>query len=311
MLLSRVASNVYWAARYLERAEDTARVVREHTDFIVDVPHRFNPQWWPLLAITGSRVEFDGRYPDDRERHVIAFLVADPDNPGSIRGAIEMARDNLRTTREVLPREAWQAINDTYLFCAANALDGVDRRSRSRFLARIVADCQRVIGILDGTMQRDHTFAFIRLGRAIERADMTTRVLDVRAGMPTPEAASYDGARWMSVLRSLSALQMYHRGAPGGIDGARAVRFVLEDPAFPRSVAYCLAAMEKSLEELPRAESPRAAAQAARAVLADLPIEGLLAAGCLHAEMDRLQVAIAAVHDKVVGTYFSMAPVAV
>jgi uncharacterized alpha-E superfamily protein len=280
--------------------------VREHTDFIVDLPAELNPLWSPLLAITGSRVEFDLRYPDDGETNVVRFLVADEGHSGSVLRSIAHARENLRTTREVVPREAWQALNDTYLFFAGNAEDGVGRRTRSRFLSRIVEDCQRVIGILDGTMRRDHTFAFMRLGRYVERADMTTRVLDVRAGRPTSGSLALEDMRWMSVLRSLSALQMYHRSTVSGVEGVRVVRFLLRDTAFPRSVAHCLNAMELILDELPRADATRAAAHVARVLLAVVPFDSVLHEG-LHDEMDRLQVAIAAVHNRVVETYFSMA----
>ena len=308
-LLSRVADRMYWAARYLERAEDTARVVKEHTDFIVDVPHRLNPHWGPLLAITGTRATFDDAYPSDSEHNVIRFLVADPKHACSVLAAVEQARENLRTTREVLPREAWQALNDTYLYCAANAEEGVGRRTRPRFLARVVGDCQTVSGILEGTMRRDQAYAFMRLGRSIERADMTTRVLDVRAGEAmdtTPGSASakrFENVQWMSVLRALSGLQMYHRATVGGVDGAHALRFLLRDRSFPRSVAHCLDEIERNLGQLPHADASLEAARAARVLVAAAPVDTLLAYG-LHEEMDRLQLAIGAIHNVVVDTYF-------
>jgi uncharacterized alpha-E superfamily protein len=309
-LLSRVADHVYWAARYLERAEDTARIVKEQTDYIVDIPHRLNPKWAPLLAITGTRDAFDATYPNDGEHNVIRFLLADPDHPGSVLRSVELARENLRSTREVLPREAWQALNDTYLYCLQAAEDGVARRGRPAFLARIVGDCQRVAGILEGTMRRDQAFAFMRLGRSIERADMTTRVLDVRASDAMATAPDVDGPKrfesvaWMSVLRSLSSLQMYHRATVGGVDGAPALRFLLRDRSFPRSVAHALDEIERNLEQLPHAELCVEATRAARVLVAAAPVDSLLTYG-LHEEMDRMQLAIGAIHDRVVETYFS------
>src|SRR6516225_4956278 len=116
MLLSRVAGNLYWAARYLERAEDTARIIREHTNLMVDLPTSVAVTWEPLLAILGGRTEFDARHERADEQAIVRHLVADRANPGSILMSVEQAREDLRTCREVIPREAWQALNDLYLY---------------------------------------------------------------------------------------------------------------------------------------------------------------------------------------------------
>ena len=151
MLLSRVAENLYWAGRYLERAEDTARIVREHTNLIVDLPDCGPPspgsRCWPSSA---TAVDFDARYRARRRASILRTSSAIPSTRAACSAAIEQARENLRTTREVLPREAWAAVNDLYLYVASNHTDGVARRSRSRFLERVIGECQRVAGILDG-----------------------------------------------------------------------------------------------------------------------------------------------------------------
>src|SRR6516225_4150497 len=116
MLLSRVAGNLYWAARYLERAEDTARIVREHTNLLVDLPTSVPVTWDPLLAITDIRAGFDGRYDAVDETSIVRYLVADRENQGSILMSVEQARDDLRTCREVVPRELWNVLNDLYLY---------------------------------------------------------------------------------------------------------------------------------------------------------------------------------------------------
>ena len=153
MLLSRVAENLYWAARYLERAEDTARIVREHTNLIVDLPVTVPVTWQPLLAITGTVEEFDETERIVGETDIIHFLIAERDNTGSVVMCVEQARENLRTTREVIPRDAWQAVNDLYLYVASHRTEGVERRGRNRFLDRVIADAQRMVGILAGTMR--------------------------------------------------------------------------------------------------------------------------------------------------------------
>ncbi len=306
-LLSRVAENVYWAGRYLERAEGTARIVREHTNLLVDIPISVLSSWEPLLAITGSRVAFDERYRKADEASVISFLVADRINPSSVLMSIEQARENLRTTREVLPREAWQAVNDLYLYAVSHTPDGVARRSRGRFLERVIGECQRVFGILEGTMSRDDAYELLTLGRDLERADMTTRVLDVQAGSLVGAAhldrQPHDDVRWMSVLRSVSALQMFHRTARVAADGPAVVRFLLSDERFPRSVAWCLADMDQRLEMLPRWGLVSPACLAARILVADPPVAELVSGG-LTEFVDEVQQALDQIHTAVSDAYF-------
>ena len=305
MLLSRTAESLYWAARYLERAEDTARVAREHTNLLVDIPVSVSITWEPLLAITGSHDEFDERFTKVDESTIIRFLVADEDNPGSIVASVEGARENLRTTREVLPREVWQAVNDLHLYVQANHDSGVARATRAGFLDRVIGEVQRVGGILGSTMSRDAAYEFLRLGRNIERADMTTRVLDVRAsallaGGPMHE---YDDVQWMSVLRSVSGLQMYHRATRRPIEGDSVVTFLLTDQAFPRSVGHCMGEMLHGVEQLPRHELVQPACEAALAMVRRAAVDATDGAG-LHEAMDRLQIAVAEVHDAVASAYF-------
>jgi uncharacterized alpha-E superfamily protein len=311
MLLSRVAENLYWAARYLERAEDTARIIREHTNLMVDLPTSVAVTWEPLLAILGGRTEFDARHERADEQAIVRHLVADRVNPGSILMSVEQAREDLRTCREVIPREAWQALNDLYLYVASHHLDGVARPSRSRFLERVIGESLRVEGFLVSTMSRDEAYEFVRLGRALERADMTTRVLDVRAGslMAGDSSDRHADVQWMSVLRSLSALQMYHRATRLPVEGPATVRFLLHDPAFPRSVTYCLAVASDSLGRLPLADQVRPACEEARDLLDGAPIDDLDGA-TLHELADQLQIAVGAIHDRVMATYVgSRAPV--
>jgi uncharacterized alpha-E superfamily protein len=306
MLLSRVAENLYWAARYIERASDTARVIREHTNLIVDLPTSVAINWEPLLAITATDNLFDARYDKADELSIVRFLVSDRENQGSILMSIEFARETVRTCREVLPREVWQAVNDLYLYIAAHHLDGVARASRSRFLERVIAEALRIEGFLVSTMSRDEAYEFLRLGRSLERADMTTRVLDVRAGSLISSAAydadQHDDVQWMSVLRSLSALQMYHRAMRRTVEGQATLRFLLLDNAFPRSVTCCLTDARDGVRRLPHGTVVLRACEDALRLLEATPV-GDLDGGGLHAFVDRLQLAIAAIHDEVMAAY--------
>jgi uncharacterized alpha-E superfamily protein len=322
VLLSRVAEQLYWGARYIERAEDTARVVAEHTHLLVDLPTSVPLTWEPLLAVAGMRDDFDARYPGADERHIITFLLADKDNPSSVLASVVAARENLRSAREVLPREAWQALNDLYLYATSHHAEAVDRRSRGRFVDKVIGECQRFVGILAGTMSRDEAYQVLYLGRLIERADMTSRVLDVRAvallaaaaddappgtGTNGDHAAAprHDEVQWAAVLRSLSALQAYHRRRRGPATGHDTVTFLLRDPDFPGSIAHCMSEIEGVVAGIPRSEPVDAAARSALRTLvtvANTPLDRL------HDGLDEVQAAVAVLHDQVQASYFPPAP---
>jgi uncharacterized alpha-E superfamily protein len=300
MLLSRVADNVFWAARYLERAEDTARMVRAYTDVIIDLPTHVVSSWEPLLAVVGHRPgeRFDSGVPDE-ERVVRHLLV---EHPGSVQRSVVQARENLRTCREVLPREAWQTVNDLYLYVNVDAAAAIGRAARPRVLGRVIKDCQQLDGILTSTMCRDHAYELWRFGQVIERADMTTRVLGVRAealllaahSSTVVDVEQHNEVQWMGVLRSLGALQMYLRATRSPIDGERVVQFLLGDSTFPRSIAHCVARMRESVGNLPPSAALRSAVERLGIVLSSVnadPMDGAR----LDVEMDRLQSELATV----------------
>lgn len=305
MLLSRVADNIYWGARYMERADDTARLVRTFTEVLLDLPVGVASSWEPLLAVAGSRELFDVGHARTNESDIVRFLVADDANPGSVVRSVAAARENLRTTREVLPREAWQAVNDLFLFTQRDSESGVDRRTRARYLSRVISEHQRVDGVLSQVMERDEAYELWRLGQAIERADMTTRVLGVRAAALLAEpnrADDYDEVQWMGVLRSLTAMQMYQRATRGPIEGAGVVHFLLFHDRFPRSVAGCLQRVRSSFERLPRPDRTLPAVDALDAMLADVPEFGGDGAS-LDAAMDQLQGALGELNAVVFDTF--------
>lgn len=257
-LLARVADRVYWGARYTERAEDTARIVRAFGDLYVDFPVAAGLRWDPLIAIGGTSPETvlgaDVHHADNGEATVLHHLIVDTANPGSITSSVAAARENLRTTREVMPREAWQAINQLGRFVRAEAPMATDRRSRDWFLGRVTEISRRLDGVLESTMSRDAPYRMWRLGRLVERADMTTRVIGVRAAALLGRPAGLtdlDEVEWMGVLRSLSALQMYQRAARGPIEASAVLRFLLFHEPFPRSVRGCLSEIRRELQSLP------------------------------------------------------------
>ena len=303
-LLARVADRLYWAARYLERAEDTARIIRAHHELVVDYPGDAMLRWEPLCAISGAVPTLELE-PDDvaGERAVLTYLIADRSNPGSIVSCVSRSRENLRTTREVMPREAWQALNGLSQYVDAAAPSAVRRRLRDRFLARVIDDSRRLDGVLDSTMTRANPFRLFRLGRLVERAEMTTRVVGVRAavllqGDPSRAAAITEEVEWLSVLSSLSALQMYQRARRGPIEGAAVVRFLLFYSPFPRSVQSCLDEIRSIVSALPSPQDVLDCLDRTEQVLA--ACQPLVSDGHeLDDAMDRLQNAIAVLDNAI------------
>jgi uncharacterized alpha-E superfamily protein len=307
MLLSRVAEHVYWSGRYVERAESTARVVMVHSDTRMDLPVHLGVGWEPLLLITGSVQECLSLAGGSAEEHVIPFLVTDERYLGSVVASLRQARENVRTVRPIVPREAWEVLNRLYLEARSDPDAPVSRRHRHTYLGRIVEGCQHLAGLLAGTMSHDEAYAFLRLGLAIERADMTTRVLDVRADTLRPrireEMRPYDAVQWMSSLQSLAAYQMYRRTVNVRVQGESALRFLLQDTAFPRSIAHCLAEATTCLQRLPRPEATLQSLAEAERMIHAARVRTLAWDG-LHEFVDDLQLLLGTVHDALAATYF-------
>ena len=213
-MLSRVAENLYWMGRYLERAESLTRLVREHTVLITDLPVSTGVKWDSLLAIPGETETFFQRFDTGGEANVMAFLLADASNPSSLVWSLRQARENLRTTRAAMPRGTWRLLNELVQYVNANVESGCRRGHRMEFCERVVAGCQRLTGFLVGSMGRDPAWDFYQLGVLAERADMTSRVLDVRAGALVDIDGDADGSfsdsQWVSLLRSLDEIGRAH-----------------------------------------------------------------------------------------------------
>lgn len=314
MLLSRYAESLYWAGRYLERAEATARMITVHTELFLDLPRAAGVGWSPLLAVAGCSDEFLGRHAGPDEEDVVAYLAGDVKNLGSIVASVAQARSNLRVARVLLPNPCWEIVNELHGRVCAGAAQATHRRTRLAWMNLVIGECQRLTGALAGTMCDDEAYAFLQLGRFLERADMTTRVLDVQAGIlvgqvgagAVDDGGGYADVTWVSVLKSLSAHQMFRRSVGTGPSGPAALRFLLQDPRFPRSVEYCLSSAARALPRLPRAAIPLAACAAVRRQLVGLEIPDGITPVALHELVDRLQLGIGALNDALSGTFFRL-----
>ncbi|MGI9018159.1 MAG: alpha-E domain-containing protein [Euzebya sp.] len=322
MLLSRLAEHVYWAGRYLERAEATARLLRSSTELYLDMPKAVSVGWRPTLAVTGNADAYeqvvttdDGGVVATEEHQIVSFLTTAEDNPGSILQCVTAARQNLRSVRALLPRSGWETANSLYLWAQDNTDRAVPRRSRLEWLSEVISRCQTLAGLLDGTMSHDQAYAFLQVGRHLERADMTTRVIDVQASILLGHRMGegtlpYADVTWMAVLKSVSAMQMFRRVARAGVSGPRALQFLLSDPQFPRSVEFSLTELSRRLLELPHHDEIMAACAVAQQELESADLTGLSGAE-LHSYMDVLQGQLAGVHQAAAATWFAPPAVAV
>lgn len=307
MLLSRVAEAVYWMARYVERAEDTARIVLTHTNLVLDLPRHVQLGWESLLTITGSEEPFYARFDSPSEERVVRFLVIDRKNPSSVLSSLCSAREDLRTTRAVVPRAAWEALDEGYQFAQGQASLGISRRGRYEYLRRIIGHMQRFAGLLDGTMSRDRAYDFLCMGRALERADMMTRLMDVRTSNLSPvgsdDTEAFEDIQWMGVLRSVSAYEIYRRHVQVRVTGPQVLAFLLQDRQFPRSVVHCLAWLEGCLRGYGRSEAALNILERARGLVSEADTNQLASSG-LHDYVDLLQVVFGDLHDALTKTYF-------
>ena len=259
-MLSRVADNLYWFSRYVRRAENTARLVGVGSQLQLDLPRSVRFAWRPMIDTVGAGEAFAAAHPglgdDASDADVVRFLLLDKRNVSSLRSSVDGAREILRSIRDTLPQEVWEAINDLHLYIDANGERGVSRRYRIEFITRIADGCLKVSGLLTANVSRDIGFQFLRLGTAIEQADMTTRIIDAGAsGLVTPrnedEREVFQNMQWMAVLRSLAAYQMYRRHVRQRVTAEHALRFLLQNSEFPRSVQFCLARAQHVLPTMP------------------------------------------------------------
>ncbi|MCC5812422.1 MAG: alpha-E domain-containing protein [Ectothiorhodospiraceae bacterium] len=305
-MLSRVAERVYWMGRYIERAENAARLVNAYATEVMDLPRSLGTGWHSLADITGASELFTGHYQNYDERNVVKFLLADTFNPGSVLASLKMARENVRTTRELLPTETWEHMNRLYLYVKDNVHSSLSRKHRFAFLNNVIFRCQQISGLLAGTMSYDSAYEFVRLGINLERTDMTTRIVDSAVFLLMPrkdEPSDYDSLLWVNVLKSLSAYQMYRQHVYTRVIGDEVVRFLLQDEQFPRSVARAVSEAASCLKALPRSDTPllrisRLQRRVKEAEPMNMSLEEL------HAFIDNLQSEVNEVHGQIAATWF-------
>jgi uncharacterized alpha-E superfamily protein len=248
-LLSRVADSVYWMARYIERAENVARFIGVNLNLQLDLPLAPAHQWQPLIDTSGDADIFRSRYGDATQARVIEYLAYDTENPNSIASCLRVARENARSIRETISSEMWTQVNAMYLQIQTQRSLPEPERLLDAF-REIRLGCHLFQGVADATMSHNEAWHFLRLGRKLERADKTSRLLDVKYFMLLPSSSDigtpYDDIHWSAVLKSVSGFEMYRKRF-GRITPADVVDFLVMDQEFPRAVRYCIACASESL----------------------------------------------------------------
>lgn len=249
-MLSRVADAIYWMSRYVERAENLARFVDVTMSLILDLPEGSAEQWQPLISATGDQAWFAERYQAATRENVVRFLTFDEVYPNSILCCLQKARANARSVRETISSEMWEQLNGYYHLVQ----EAAQRRRRldtpQEFFHEVKMNSHLFAGITDNTMSYGEGWHFAQLGRLIERADKTSRMLDVKYYFLLPHVGDVgtplDDLHWSAVLRSVSGLEMF-RKRHHGITPERVVGFLVLDRLFPRSIMHCLNAADESL----------------------------------------------------------------
>ena len=312
-MLSRVADSIYWLNRYIERAENVARFVDVNLNLMLDLPTGLKQQWEPLVITTGDLKIFQEKYGQANAENVINFLTFDLEYPNSIISCLQYARENARSIREIISSEMWEQVNAFYL----KVKDASQRNNLDTlpdFFEQVKMSSHRFAGVMDGTMTHNEGWHFGRIGRLLERADKTTRILDVKYFYLLPSAewvgTPLDQMQWIALLKSASAYEMYrkcqHRITPSNV-----AEFLILDRHFPRSINFCLRQIESSLHEVTGTPLGTWCNGAERAIgrlcaeLVYLTIDDVINTG-LHEFLDQMQSSMNYLGDQISSTFFGI-----
>ncbi|HZZ27152.1 MAG TPA: alpha-E domain-containing protein [Pirellulales bacterium] len=252
-MLSRVADCVFWMSRYIERAENAARFVDVNLNLTLDLGGTLANQWDPLIYTSGDHEQFYKRYGTANQKNAVAMLAFDEENPNSIVSCLKFARENARTIREIIAAPVWEELNKFYLLVKEAARNGRAGDNPFEFFNNVKRSGQLIVGIMEATMSRGEAWHFAQMGRLLERADKTSRIVDVKYYILLPSAADVgtptDAIQWAALLKSASALEMY-RKRHGRIIPTEVMEFLILNAEFPRALRFCLRGAEESLHAI-------------------------------------------------------------
>ncbi len=253
-MLSRVANSIYWLGRYLERAENYSRFMNVNFNLMLDLPPDMKEQWEPLISATGDNELYLKKHKTFDLENAVRFLTFDTENPNSIISSINNARENARVIRENLTKETWEILNELYHFVKEHSSKkNLNIHDLLPFLEKVKNEILLLYGLSESTVARTESWYFRQLGMNLERADKTSRILDVKYHilLPSPNMVGtpLDYLHWTALLKSVTAYNTY-RKLYGNIESAKVVEFLLLNKYFPRSVLYSLRAAENCLRNI-------------------------------------------------------------
>ena len=317
-MLSRVANAIYWMCRYIERAENVARFISVNLNLILDMPSEQGKHWEPLVMITGDQDRFEEKCPDciHNQEAVIRFLTFDREYANSIATCLAAARENGRSIREIISSEMWEHLNNFYLELAHSSSLKMALEDPHRFFKIIQMRSHLFTGLMDCTMSHGEAWNFARIGMMLERADKTSRILDVKYFMLLPQAdlvnTPIDNIQWIAVLKSASAFEMfrkvYHHITPRNV-----AHFLIFDNQFPRSIRHCISKAQICLHRItgsPQGSASNLAEKRLGRLKADLEytdIDEVVDHG-MHEYLDGLQTRLNQVDRAIGGTFFNLNP---
>jgi len=310
-MLSRVANLTYWMARYLERAENSARILDVNAQLAIESQQGMPDEarlWEPIIFALGDERIFNEFYTETTERTVAEFVLFNPKNSNSVLSCINLARENARCIRDQLSSDAWEQLNRLYLYLRGKSFADYRNAGAADFLGRLRKSIQLFYGIAASMFPRNDAWQFYEVGRFLERADNTSRLIDVKYFTLLPNVQSVgstlDALQWGAVLRSCSAFEAFRKSRLGMITADRVLDYLILDEFFPRSIRYAIITAEEAVRRLTRdtdhhySNAPTKSLGRLRANLDYLEIAEIVSFG-LHEWIDKLQISIAQVHKDI------------
>jgi len=251
-MLSRTADHLFWMSRYIERAENLARLldVTWQLSLVPQSVEAENQNWRAVILLNSLEESFFAKYEEATASNVLQFMICDTDNPSSIHSCLRMCRENAHAVRGTITSDMWETLNATWLELGPHCFAPGVTSGPGEFFEWVKLRSSLVRGATQGTMLQDEAFNFIRLGTVLERADNTARLLDVKYHVLQPghEESTTDFYQWGALLRSVSAFEVYRKTYRAVISPARVADLLILHPSMPRSLLFCLRGVVKSLE---------------------------------------------------------------
>jgi len=320
-MLSRVADNLYWLSRYIERAESLARLIEVNLQLLLDFSNlddeKIKDHWQPILRALCDEEAFNKLYDKADSLSVTDFVTFRHENPNSMLSCVFAARENARMIRDQITAEMWESMNELYLFLRSTNGKKVWRSGVHDFFREIRSHMHAFQGLTHATYPRAEGYDFLQIGRYLERADKTTRIIDLKYHIllprPSDVGGSLDAAQWMAILRSCSALEAYHRVYLESPTPGKVVEFLIFSESFPRSLRFCLKELNQYLRQISSSPANQFANDAERicgrmlSQLSTGTTESIFKEG-LHEYLDRTQVSLNEIGAALYQSYLYIPP---